>query len=165
MHPNDYLAELKTLGKEPVLTPGSSEEAAAIERFKDYFSNVTEDSIRTKTGQVYSADAFFNDTLKTLRGADKIEHYLLETSKNVSEFRVEMMPPARSGPDYYFRWIMTVGMKRFGNKSVTTIGMTHVRFDPEGKVRLHQDYWDSAAGLWDHVPVIGSGIRWIKSRL
>ncbi len=165
MHPQDYFDELNAIGDALQISPGTSDEAHAIKRFQDYFSEVTEDSIRAKTAEVYATDAFFNDTLKTLRGADKIEKYFLETAKNVSLFRVEMVPPARSGPDYYFRWVMTVGLKRFGDKPVTTIGVTHVRFDKDGKVRLHQDYWDSAAGLWDHVPVIGSGIRWIKSRL
>jgi hypothetical protein len=32
-------------------------------------------------------------------------------------------------------------------------------------VVLHQDYWDSAAGLFEHVPVVGRLIRTVKSRL
>jgi hypothetical protein len=30
---------------------------------------------------------------------------------------------------------------------------------------VHQDYWDSGAGLWEHVPVLGRGIRSIRARL
>jgi hypothetical protein len=32
-------------------------------------------------------------------------------------------------------------------------------------VLLHQDYWDSTAGLFQHVPALGTGIRAIKARL
>ncbi len=61
---------------------------------------------------------------------------------------------------------MDVRYRKFHRgKTVRTIGMTHVRFNPEGQVILHQDYWDSAAGLFEYVPVVGGGIRLIKSRL
>jgi hypothetical protein len=46
-----------------------------------------------------------------------------------------------------------------------TIGMTHLRFDSEGKVVLHQDFWDSTRGIFEHVPVMGAGIRLVKKRL
>ena len=36
--------------------------------------------------------------------------------------------------------------------------------DPQGRVLLHQDFWDSAQGVWDHVPVLGTVIRWIQYR-
>jgi limonene-1,2-epoxide hydrolase len=161
----DYLNHLKSDSSQPTLTPGSPEEAAAISRFKDYFSDVDKSSVVEKTAKVYADDLFFNDTLKTIRGLEPLQHYLEETARNVSEFKVEMADPISSNGDYFFRWVMTVRMKKLGNQPVKTIGITHVRFNREGRVTLHQDYWDSAAGLWEHVPVIGSGIRWIKSRL
>jgi hypothetical protein len=43
--------------------------------------------------------------------------------------------------------------------------MTHVRFDPEGLVTLHQDYWDAGAGLYEHMPVLGRLIGAIRARL
>jgi hypothetical protein len=56
--------------------------------------------------------------------------------------------------------------KRFKpNQDTQTIGMSHLRFDASGLVRLHQDYWDSTAGLFEHVPLLGAGIRAIKRRV
>jgi hypothetical protein len=40
--------------------------------------------------------------------------------------------------------------------------MSRVRFDAGGRVVLHQDYWDSASGLFEHVPVLGGLIRAVK---
>ena len=72
---------------------------------------------------------------------------------------------AREG-NYYFRWQMTIRFKRLARgEEQRSIGMTHVRFDPEGKVVLHQDFWDSAAGLFEHVPVLGWMLRRVKQRL
>jgi len=38
---------------------------------------------------------------------------------------------------------------------IQTIGMSQLRFDREGRVLLQQDYWDSAAGVYEHIPGIG----------
>ena len=48
---------------------------------------------------------------------------------------------------------------------IRTIGMTQIRFNAEGKVVLHQDYWDSAAGFFEHLPVTNQMINTVKKRL
>ena len=50
-------------------------------------------------------------------------------------------------------------------ETITTPGITLVRFDRSGRILIHQDYWDSTTGLFEHVPVLGYGIRAIKARL
>lgn len=50
-------------------------------------------------------------------------------------------------------------------QDIITIGMSHLRFDGAGKVVLHQDFWDSTRGIFEHVPLIGNGIRAVKKRL
>jgi O-antigen ligase len=32
-------------------------------------------------------------------------------------------------------------------------------------VALHQDFWDAAGALFEHVPILGFGIRKLKQRL
>lgn len=163
MHPQDYLDHLDS----PVFEKPISETARVrgLEAFKAYYRNVTAESVREKTRLVYAENLYFNDTVKTLRSREALEHYFLETTKNVSEFTVEVLNVAVSGKDSYVRWKMVTVLKKFGNKRVTTVGMTHLRFNPDGKIALHQDYWDSTSGIWEHVPVLGGMIRWIKSRL
>ena len=83
-----------------------------------------------------------------------------------AKFGVTFDDVATSGRNYYFRWTMETRMKNLAKgKTIRTIGVTLVRFDREGRVILHQDFWDSAQGVWDHVPLIGPTIRWIQSQL
>jgi hypothetical protein len=42
--------------------------------------------------------------------------------------------------------------------------MTHLRFDRDGRVIYHQDYWDSGSALFEKIPVLGGGIRAVKKR-
>jgi hypothetical protein len=56
-------------------------------------------------------------------------------------------------------------LKLAGGEEKRSIGMSHVRFDADGRVELHQDFWDSAAGLWEHVPGLGGLLKLAKRRL
>ena len=46
-----------------------------------------------------------------------------------------------------------------------SIGMTQLRFNQEGKIIFHQDFWDSTEGFYQHLPYVGYWIRKIRSKL
>ena len=159
----EYLAFLP---EHPGADLSGNKEKAAVADFKKYLSAFIRDSVRRDTPRVDAPDAWLNDTLKTVRGSKAIEEYFLGSVAKTGEIKVVFTDVARSGNDYYFRWVMDVKFKKFQRgKTIRTIGITHVRFNRDGQVLLHQDYWDSARGLFEYVPVIGGGIRFIKSRL
>ncbi len=160
-----YESTLTELKNGTTVAPGSAEEAAGIQRFKDFFADVTAESVREKTKSTYSENAFLNDTLKTVRGNEAIEEYFLETAKNAKKVQATVQDVAVSDGNYYVRWVMDVEFAKFKKgQTIRTIGITQLRFTPEGKIALHQDFWDPAAGLYEHIPVVGGLIRLIKSQ-
>jgi hypothetical protein len=42
--------------------------------------------------------------------------------------------------------------------------MSHVRYDKNGKIIFHQDYWDTGVIL-EKIPVLGTIITWIRNRI
>jgi len=145
---------------------GSTAEKEAIARFEGFLGHLDEKTAREQTEKVYAPDAFLNDTLKTLHGSPAIRDYFIKTARGLESMTVTFDDVAVSGGNYYFRWTMDTRMKHLAHgKNVRTIGVTMVRFDPQGRVLLHQDFWDSAQGVWDHVPVLGTVIRWIQAKI
>lgn len=145
---------------------GSAAEKEAIARFENFLAHLDETTAREETEKVYAPEAFLNDTLKTLHGSPAIRDYFIKTAQGLHSMTVVFDDVSVSGTNYYFRWTMETKMKHLAQgKTVRTIGVTMVRFDPQGRVLLHQDFWDSAQGVWNHVPVLGSIIRWIQSSL
>ena len=142
----------------------SAEGQAAIARFKDLFSVLSTENVRNKAREVYAENAYFNDTLKTVIGAEAIEAYLLESAGRAASITVHFDDTVGEQGEYYLRWTMSIQFEE-GSEPVHSIGMTHIRFDENGKVVLHQDYWDAASGLFEHLPVIGGLIRFVKGRL
>lgn len=145
---------------------GSPAQKAAVDRFAAFFGDLDEARVKANIRNVYAPDAWLNDTLKSLRGVDAIEHYLVETSRNVESCKVDIdeVVPAPSG--VYVRWHMRIRFKKFHKgETQTSIGVTLLRFDKEGRVAYHQDFWDAASYLFEKVPVVGAGIRAVKRRL
>jgi ketosteroid isomerase-like protein len=154
------------LAATPAPPAGSEAEARAIERFQALFDDFTATALARGTAEVYADDAWLDDNLKTLRGAAAIRDYFVESAGHTEDTRIEFHDAARSGDDFYFRWTMTIRFKSLaGGRPVESAGMTHVRFSEQGKVLLHKDFWDPAAGLYEHVPVLGSLIRMVRRRI
>ena len=164
----DYLNELAAQSRQsPALKRGSTEETAAIARFKLFFADFSPQKIDILLDQTYATDAWFNDTLKTIRGRDQMRSYLRHSAEAVESCVVEVKEIlSNETGDYYIRWLMTIRFKRFKKGQDTqTIGISHLRFNSDGLVCFHQDYWDSTAGIFEHIPVLGWMIGKIKARL
>jgi ketosteroid isomerase-like protein len=147
---------------------GVALDAAGVEKglakFRTFFEKVTAESVRQNAPELYAEDVWFNDTLKTLRGRAAVEAYFLKTLDHVDSFNAVVDDTAVSGADVYVRWTMEVRFKG-AKEPVRTIGMTLLRFDRDGRVVLHQDFWDPAAGFYVHLPGVGGLLRWIKSKI
>lgn len=162
----EKLAAIKQQLPQP-LAPGSAQEEAALQRFRTFFSDFSPTKIGELLEQTYAEGVWFNDTLKTVEGLPQLRSYLSHSAEAVDACRVEVDEISSNGSgDYYARWRMMIQFKRFKRGQQThSIGMSHLRFDAQGKVVLHQDYWDSSQGLFEHVPLLGWMIRAIKRRI
>lgn len=139
---------------------------AAVERFRAFFGDLKEESVKANIRSVYAPEVWFNDTLRSIRGVDALEHYLVETARSVESCKVDIDEVIPSDQGVYVRWRMHIRFKKFRRgETHSSIGVTFLRFDKEGRVAYHQDYWDSGANLFEKVPVLGAGIRAIKRRL
>ncbi|MDZ7829532.1 MAG: hypothetical protein U5K33_08640 [Halofilum sp. (in: g-proteobacteria)] len=140
--------------------------ADAQARFRSLFDHFTPDALPGAVRETYSARAFFNDSLKTVREREALAVYLAESAMAVDKCTVTIdeWTPARTG--WYVRWRMTIRFRRFKRGIDTeSIGVSHIVFDRDGRVALHQDFWDAAGGLYEHVPLLGGLIRKIRQRL
>ena len=158
------LQSLEELGAP--LEEGSEEERRAIERFQNLLSDFKAPDFGQRISEVYAEEVFFNDTIKTVHGVEDVQEYLTATGEAIDRGTVEFLDLVSDNGNYYFRWTMTIRFKRFARgQDKRSVGMTHVRFDSAGKVVLHQDFWDSAGGLFEHVPALGWMLRRAKKGL
>lgn len=147
--------------------PGSAAEKAAQERFGNFLKNVgTKSSIAENTAKTYAEGAYLNDTLVTHYGPQEIRDYFLKTAETMESFEVTIDDVARSGEDHYFRWTMIFSAPKLAKgEPIHSVGMSQVRFNAEGKVVFHQDFWDSGRNIFGQAPVTGGLIQFIRNRI
>jgi steroid Delta-isomerase len=144
--------------------PGSPAERAALDRVQTYFRSVTPASVAAGTAATYAPAAYLNDTVAAVDGALAIERYFAGSARRTQAFGVEFLDTARTGTDYYVRWKMTVVADGLNDGApVLTYGVTQFRFDSDGRVLIHKDFWDAGTGLYEQLPGIGGIIRRIRS--
>ena len=69
----------------------------------------------------------------------------------------------QDGEDFFLLWFMETRFSILGSeRDVRTIGVSHLRFDDQGKVIFHQDFWDSSQGLDQQLPILGGFSRWLR---
>jgi len=143
--------------------PGSDQDMA---RFQEFMTSLSPQTVRARTREIYAPDAYLNDNLDEIRGAAAIEAHFLHGFEGLSDLRVTFHDSVRSGEDWYVRWTMSTTFRSLrAGATVVTSGMSHVRFDEQGRVLLHRDFWDAASGVYEHVPLLGRAIRAVKARL
>lgn len=146
-----------------------AESKAALDRFSKFLQDIgSEEFIEREISNVYAENAYLNDTLKTLTNRGEIKQHFIKTSKVMTGYSLEIEDISKSttGNGYYLRWTMKFSAPKLASgKEIVSIGMSHVVFDKDGKALIHQDFWDSTSGMFEHVSVIGGGIRMIKKRL
>mgnify|MGYP001121497258 CR=1 FL=1 len=161
----NYYRELAATdpAKTTLVKPGSAEEKAGIAAFRDYYKVFAEDVIRRDTKNLYAKDAFFKDGYKEVKGAEAIETYFIATTKAIVSCTFDITDVSVHEGNYYFRWVMKLTIQRDRDNPLEQVGMSHVRFGPDGKVVLHTDYWDTSI-VFERAPVIGSIIQWAKEQ-
>ncbi len=145
------------------LQPGSEEERTAIERFVALYTTYTEDNIRSNVRDLYAPNAYYRDSFIELQGVEEIEAYLIEGTHMMHGLTFDLQDVAAHEGDYYFRWITRFSLKRKKGEVIHFPGMSHVRFNKEGQIVFHQDFWDAGI-IYERLPIIGFFIRWLKER-
>jgi hypothetical protein len=153
----------RTAGRAVELPGGDAGARAALSRAEALFSDMKPETVRERTLATYAEDAYLNDNLVALEGAQSIAGYFARTVANVSAIEVAFLDVSHSGPEYYARWRMTVTSDRLdGGAPVVSHGVTHFRFDADGRILVHKDFWDAGTGLYEHVPVLGLLLRAVR---
>jgi hypothetical protein len=156
--------ELLRIADVPSMDAGSAIEREALARFSEFYQEYSIESITSGVRTVYATDAWFGDPFKIVKGIDEVEHYFLAMAKPVKECSFAVHSAQRSDKDYYFRWSMVLVSKAAEKERIETIGMSHVRYNSEGKIIFQQDYWDTGA-MFERMPVVGFWTRFAKRRI
>ena len=127
----------------------------------DWYQTICPESIG-RAGEFYAPDAHFVDPFNDVHGVPAIEKIFRHMFMQVEQPRF-LIKDVCTGPDQaMLSWEFSF---RSGGKPCVVPGATFLRFNPNGQVCLHRDYWDPAKSLFMGLPLIGWVLRKIYSGL
>lgn len=131
-------------------------EQAAIE-YAEMFENLTPDSI-DRFNTVFDSGARFCDPFNDVTGVDNIRHVFEHMYEVCNNPRFEVVSLTTSGPVSWLLWNFYFRIQR---RDMKITGVSMVKFNNQGKVIEHTDYWDAASQLYEYLPVVG----WLVKKL
>ncbi len=139
--------------------------ANAIDALIDFFEHLTPESV-TQFSDFYAPTAYFKDPFNEVSGLVPIQQIFTHMFRQVSEPRFVVVERVVDERGALLVWEFHYRIRRWRRgESQILRGASHLKFDAEGKVIWHRDYWDAAEELYAKLPVIGCLMRGLKKAL
>jgi steroid delta-isomerase len=136
-----------------------------VDELVNFFETVSIETV-SRIGDFYAADARFKDPFNDVQGVPAIEHIFRHMYTQVATPRFVVNERIVQHDGAMLAWTFEFGV-RVGQRVFPQVihGVTHFKFDAQGKVSLHRDYWDTGEELYMKLPVLGWLMRALRRRL
>jgi ketosteroid isomerase-like protein len=136
---------------------------ARVQRIVALFEQITPADVK-RLSHYYAQDAQFKDPFNDVNGLPEIERVFAHMYVALDDPRFVIHEVIVEGNQCFLTWDFLFRFKRFNGKAQIVHGGSHLRFDAQGLVSLHRDYWDAAEELYEKLPFVGALMRWLKRR-
>jgi len=138
--------------------------APALARFVAFFEKLDPAALEC-LGDIFAEEVRFQDPFNEVVGIKAVRQVFAHGLASCPGMRFEVFEAvptmSRGEPVALLRWRMDCQDK----KGLVINGTSYIRFNPDGRVAEHIDYWDPAGQLYERVPVLGSLMRWLRRRI
>ena len=137
-----------------------------LELFIKFLESIGTPGSAKAASELYSENIHFSDALILTKDKQVIVKHFSDLEAAGNQVKVTMHQKLISGNDVFLVWSMEARFTPIRREMISdSLGVTHLRFDEDGKVILHQDFWDSTEGFFRHIPVLGSVVNSVKRRV
>ena len=137
---------------------------AATARVVAWFEHL-EPSHLPRGGSYSAPDARFKDPFHDVQGVAAISAIFAHMFEALHEPHFVFIDHIVGAQQAFLTWDLQFRFRRWRAHQPEHIhGATHLRFDAQGRITVHRDYWDSAEELFEKFPLIGPGVRWLRKR-
>ena len=143
------------------MSPPNPDCHAAVAALARFYETLRPDSLAA-LGELYAENAHFKDPFNDVTGVDAITRIFRHMFATVEAPRFVVTTRLVQGYEAMLGWDFHL---RLRGQTIVIRGVTHLRLDADGRVRLHRDYWDAAEELYARLPLIGGLMRWLRRRL
>ncbi|MDO6427895.1 nuclear transport factor 2 family protein [Thalassotalea sp. 1_MG-2023] len=142
-----------------------TQKPAWLVKFCETYQSLSADSTFEELALIYHHDVVFIDPMHQVEGLVALTRYFSELYENVPYCQFEITHAFYQNDHAAVYWLMTYQHSKLnGGKPIAVEGHSFLKARG-GKVIYHRDYIDLGQMLYQHVPVLGRIISWLKARV
>lgn len=139
---------------------------AVISRFCELYQDIANLDVDRLDG-VYGHAVLFVDPVTTHTGIGALKAYFSRLLENAAQCRFDInnvVPCEQNDNNIHFvvTWTMQLTLK--SGKFIALDGISELRIEND-LIVYHRDYYDIGAMVYEHLPVLGKLIKYIKRKL
>jgi len=134
---------------------------ACVQQFVNYFENLDPNSI-DGLDSFYAVNVHFQDPVHEISGLDSLKAYFNKLNKNLNAGSFSFVSVDTVTNKCFLQWEMTLSLKK-PRKTVRVNGISVLTF--EDKITIHRDYFDLGEMIYEHIPLVGGLVRFIKKKI
>ncbi len=143
-------------------TAVSAEMLAAVARLVQLYEQLTPQHLDS-LHLCYAAQAHFKDPFNDVRGVASIRQVFAHMFDTLDAPRFAVTEQLVQGQQAFLAWEFHFRLRRWRAGQPQCIrGGSLLRFDAQGLVQEHRDYWDTAEELYEKLPVLGVLMRALR---
>lgn len=139
-----------------------------IEAFKGYYSRFDQRDF-SELDTFYTHDVTFSDPLHKIVGLDNVKRYFTDMCGGLLSCQFRFVGQTVDDDSAWLKWVMSYQHPTLnGGNVIELTGASYIRLvqTPEGiRAASHEDFYDMGAMVYEHIPMLKVGIRWLKKQL
>ena len=136
-----------------------------IAKLIDFYHLLTPEAV-ARMGDFYVHDAYFKDPFNEVNELVEIQRIFRHMFVALNDVKFNVSETIAQESGVVLIWDFTFRIKKYKPEILQRIrGVSHIRFNAEGKVNYHRDYWDAAEELYEKLPLVGGLMRFLKKRV
>lgn len=131
------------------------------ERYRRYLENLSPERL-SELSSFVTEDVRFRDPFNDVQGIEAMRRVLMHMYENIQDVRFEVREVVSEGSVCLMSWRFDGCLR---GRPWGFEGTSVVRFADDGRVVEHIDHWNSGRDLYEHLPVIGWLLAFLRRRL
>jgi hypothetical protein len=137
-----------------------------LQTLKDFYQQLNRSTLsRNALESLYAESAVLIDPFRQIDGLDELYLYFRHLYQSVEEIRFTYGPHISDDHYDFLHWQMDYRHPAIGKgKQISLRGGSSLQWQ-DGRIIRHEDFFDAGQMLYEHLPLLGYGIRKIRERL
>jgi steroid delta-isomerase len=135
--------------------------ASRLDELVRFYESLSPQSV-ARMDRFYAANAYFKDPFNEVHTLPDIQAIFVRMFHVVQSPRFTITERIVGEDSAALTWNFDFCSR---GMAIQVRGASVLRFDGDGLVTHHRDYWDVAEELYEKLPVVGALMRWLKRRV